>query len=241
MRTSEVRATEQVHRVLLVEDDRDVARTVSHGLETLGFEVTFAANIAVAAPLVATEKLDAVILDRMLPDGDGLDFVARLRAGESDVPILMLTARDTIPDRLAGFDRGADDYLGKPFDINELAARLRAMIRRAHRLDRHLLQYGDLELDLVTRKARRPGLEATLSDGEAELLAFLMRHPGDVLSRETLLDELWGDEMDESSNIVNVYINLLRNKIESKGHTRLIRTIRGVGYTLTEKDTDEIG
>ncbi len=226
--------------MLLVEDDRDVARTVSHGLEALGFEVALAASIAAATPLVAQEKLHAVILDRVLPDGDGLDFAASLRANGTEIPILMLTARDTIPDRLAGFDRGADDYLGKPFDINELAARLRAMIRRAHRRDRHLLRYSDLELDLVTRKTSRPGLEATLSDRETELLAFLMRHPGEVLAREALLDELWGDEMDESSNIVNVYINLLRNKIESKGHTPLIRTVRGVGYMLSEKDADEI-
>jgi len=236
-----MRTVGDTNRVLLVEDDRDVARTVGMGLEPLGFEVTLAPSVAAATQLIAREEFQAVVLDRALPDGDGLEFAARLRGAGNEVPILMLTARDTVPDRLAGFERGADDYLGKPFDIHELAARLRVMIRRTHSRDRHLLRYADLELDLVTRKARRSGLEVMLSDRETELLAFLMRHPEEVLARGALLDELWGDEADESSNLVNVYVNLLRNKIESPAHRLLIRTVRGIGYTLSEQDAGEIG
>lgn len=236
-----MRTTVEHNQVLVVEDDRDVARTVHDGLDDLGFDVVVVGSIAAATRLVAKTQFSAVVLDRALPDGDGLGFVTILRVAGNEVPILMLTARDTVPDRLAGFDGGADDYLGKPFDINELAARLRAMIRRAHGRDRHLLRYADLELDLLTRKARRPGLEVTLSDREAELLAYMMRHSKEALARQTLLDELWGDEADESSNLVNVYINLLRNKIESPAHTPLIRTARGIGYMLSEKDSDEVG
>jgi DNA-binding response OmpR family regulator len=234
-----MRTAEQQGSVLVVEDDNDVARAVRDGLEPLGFQVALAPSIATARRLVATGQFHVVVLDRALPDGEGLDFAASLRAAGNDVPILMLTARDTVPDRLAGFESGADDYLGKPFDTNELAARLRVILRRTRRGNRHVLRYDDLELDLLTRKARRPGLQVTLSERESELLAFLMRHPGEVLARDVLLDELWGDEMDESSNLVNVYINLLRNKIESPAHSPLIRTVRGVGYVISEKDADE--
>lgn len=229
----------QVTQVLLIEDDKDVAHAVRNGLEPLGFRVTHAPSLAAGGRHLAQGEFHAVVLDLTLPDGDGLDFAASLRADGNELPILMLTARDTIPDRLIGFDRGADDYLGKPFDINELAARLRVILRRVHRGDRHRLRYADLELDLLTRKARRPGVEVTLSDREAELLAFMMRHPDEVLARDYILDELWGDEIEEGSNVLNVYINLLRNKIDVPARRSLIRTVRSIGYMLSEKDPDQ--
>jgi DNA-binding response OmpR family regulator len=153
----------------------------------------------------------------------------------------MLTARDGVSDRLAGFGFGADDYMGKPFDVNELAARLRAIVRRSARGARHLLRYADLDLNLMTRTARRPTIEVTLSDRETELLACLLRHPEAVLSRDYLLHEVWGDEVDGSSNLVNVYVNFLRNKIESPDHQLLIHTVRGVGYMLSTQEPRETG
>lgn len=227
-----------VTQVLLIEDDEDLAHAVQSALEPLGFRVTHTLSLGAGRRALAQAQCHAIVLDLTLPDGDGLDFVASLRASGSELPVIMLTARDTVPDRLIGFDRGADDYLGKPFDVDELAARLRVVLRRARGSERHLLRYADLELDLLTRKVRRPGVEVTLSDREAELLAFMMRHTQEVLARQTLLDELWGDEADESSNLVNVYINLLRNKIESPAHRPLIRTVRGIGYVLSEEDPD---
>ncbi len=225
--------------VLLIEDDLDVARTVQEGLESCGFIVTHAADLVSCERHLERRRFAALILDLTLPDGDGLALAAGLRARGDETPILILTARDSVPDRLVGFDHGADDYLGKPFDVNELAARLRVLVRRTGESTRHLLRYADLELNLLTRVARRPDLEATLSDRETELLSYMMRRPNEVLERERLLDELWGDEVDESSNLVNVYINLLRNKVESPSHVRLIHTVRGVGYKLSTSDPHE--
>jgi DNA-binding response OmpR family regulator len=232
-------SAKQLIEVLLIEDDLDVARTVQEGLEPCGFTVTHAPDLVSSERHLERRRFAALILDLTLPDGDGLALAAGLRARGDETPILILTARDSVPDRLVGFDHGADDYLGKPFDVNELAARLRVIVRRTGRSTRHLLRYADLELNLLTRIARRPDLEATLSDREAELLSYMMRRPDEVLERERLLDELWGDEVDETSNLVNVYINLLRNKVESPSHIRLIHTVRGVGYKLSRSDPHE--
>ena len=228
-------------RILLIEDDWDVAQTVQDGLRSTGFSLTHGIDIASARKsLAAAGGFDAVVLDLTLPDGDGLAFAAELRAGGCDIPILMLTARDSVADRLAGFEHGADDYLGKPFDVNELTARLRAMIKRAKQGERHILRYADLELNLLTRRVRRPELEAIVSDREAELLALMIRHAEEVLTREEILDELWGEGVDETSNLVNVYVNLLRNKIETPRHASLIHTVRGVGYLFSTRDPIEL-
>lgn len=226
-------------QVLLIEDDPIVTRAVQDGLGPGGFRVALAQNLADAERTLRRDDFKAIILDLTLPDGDGLSLAAALRASGDQTPILMLTARDSVPDRLVGFDHGADDYLGKPFNVNELAARLRVLVRRTGQISRHLLKYADLELDLVTRTARRPGLEASLSDRELELLSFFMRRPDEVMSREYLLNELWGDEVDVASNLINVYVNLLRNKIESRQHPKLVHTIRGAGYMLSDKQPHE--
>lgn len=225
--------------VLLVEDDAEVAGAVVNGLSARGFRVAHAPSIAAGARHVVEGAWHVLVLDLTLPDGDGLDFAAKLRASGNSVPILMLTARDSVPDRLAGFERGADDYLGKPFDLDELAARILVIARRARGSDRHLLRYADVELDLLTRKVKRPNLEETLSDREAELLAFLMRHPEESLHRDRILEQVWGDEIDDESNILNVYVNLLRNKMETPKHVQVIRTVRGVGYMLSTKKPSE--
>jgi len=231
-------ATEAID-VLLIEDDADVGRTIRDGLAPCGFRVAQVRDLGSGRAMLERRQFPAIILDLSLPDGDGLNLAAHLRAGGDDTPILVLTARDSVPDRLRGFERGADDYLGKPFDVNELAARLRAMLRRADPRMRYRLTYADLELNLLTRTARRPNVEAALSDRETELLSFMLRHPEEVLARERLLDELWGDEVDESSNLVNVYINLLRNKIEGPSLVSLIHTVRGVGYMLSSREPHE--
>jgi DNA-binding response OmpR family regulator len=222
--------------VLLIEDDVEVARTVQEGLGSYGISVNHAASLAEAEARLAADRFHALVLDLTLPDGDGLDLAGSLRASGNNVPILMLTAKDGVPDRLAGFERGADDYLCKPFDLGELAARLSAVLKRARAGQHHVLEYADLRLDLLTRVVRRPGIETTLSDREAELLAFMMRHPEERLPRERILEQVWGDDIETDSNILNVYINLLRNKIESPSLTPLIRTVRGVGYMFTASE-----
>ena len=179
--------------VLIVEDDQALSELLHWHFNSEGYEVRTTPDGEESLLLVREHLPDLIVLDWMIESLSGMEVCRQLRRSKETarVPILMLTARDTIPDRLAGFERGVDDYLGKPFDTNELAARLRAIIRRAEGRNRHVLRCGDLELDLVTRKAQRPGLAAVLSDREAELLAFLMRHPDQVQSREVLLDERW--------------------------------------------------
>ena len=227
-------------RVLLIEDDSAVAQIVQDGLATRGFVVQHAPSVSVGGHLLATGRYDIIILDLTLPDGSGLDMASGLRAAGDQVPILMLTARDSVPDRVAGFRHGADDYLCKPFDVEELAARLQAVLRRARAGERHLLRYADVELNLLTRTVCRKDIQAALSDREAELLGYLMRHPDEVLKRDRILDEVWGDEAEDDSNVLNVYINYLRNKIDSFGECRIIHTVRGIGYMLSSREPEEL-
>ncbi len=226
-------------RVLLIEDDVALADTVLGCLRARGYSAEFAADIATGLRLLSEPRFDVVILDLTLPDGDGLHLAAHLRASGSEIPILMLTARASVPDRVAGFRHGADDYLCKPFDVEELAVRLEAIVRRVRAGSRHLVRYADLQLNLVTRAVQRQSIRATLSDREAGLLAYLMTHPEEVLQRDRVLEAVWGDEAEDDSNVLNVYINYLRNKIESPDQPRLIHTIRGVGYMLSRKDPDD--
>ena len=227
-------------KVLLVEDDAGVAEIVRDGLCTRGFSVQHAPDLTIGVGLLSASTFDVVILDLTLPDGDGLNLASSLRSIGNEIPILILTARDTVPDRLVGFRHGADDYLCKPFDVEELAARLHAVLRRARAGERHVVRYADVQLDLLARTVRRNDVQATLSDREAELLAYLMRHSEEVLQRDRILEDVWGDEAEDDSNVLNVYINYLRNKIETPGSPRLIHTLRGVGYMLSDKDPHEL-
>jgi two-component system response regulator MprA len=225
--------------VLMVEDDPRVRDAVRAALETEGFQFQHAGSLVEARRLMAFHRYHAMILDLVLPDGTGLDLARELREQGSDIPILMLTARHGLDDRLAGFGLGADDYVCKPFEVPELLARLNAVLRRSQARERAQLRYADVELDLPTLTARRGDIQVTLSAREFELLAFLMRHPEEALSRERLLHEVWGETAEEDSNVVNVYINYLRNKLEQGREGRLIHTVRGVGYMLSESDPDD--
>ncbi len=220
-------------RVLVVEDDRDIARLVELALEHRGFEVRCAYDGP--SGLAAATALDpaVVILDIMLPKMDGVGVLKRLRRSGNKVPIIMMTARDTTADKIHSLDHGADDYLTKPFDIEELLARLRALLRRAE--GDEVLRVADLTINLATREVRRGGREIDLTAKEFELLEFMARNHRRVLSRDLLLSQVWDNGFGAvTSNVVEVYMGYLRRKVDAPGETRLIKTVRGVGYALRE-------
>ena len=218
-------------RILVVEDEPDVARFVQRGLIYAGYTVDVAHEGQEGLNLARDNVPDLVVLDVMLPDMDGLEVCRRLRRGDPDLPILMLTAKDAVPDRVAGLDAGADDYLVKPFAFDELLARIRALLRRAQPQARATLRFADLVLDTATREVRRGGRPIQLTPKEYELLELFMRHPRQVLSRGTIFDRIWGYDFGGESNIIEVYVRYLRKKL---GPPNLIQTVRGVGYALRE-------
>lgn len=220
-------------RVLVVEDDRDIARLVELALEHRGFEVRCAYDGP--SGLAAATALDpaVVILDIMLPKMDGVGVLKRLRRSGNKVPIIMMTARDTTADKIHSLDHGADDYLTKPFDMEELLARLRALLRRAE--GDEVLRVADLTINHATREVRRGGREIDLTAKEFELLEFMARNHRRVLSRDLLLSQVWDNGFGAvTSNVVDVYMGYLRRKVDAPGETRLIKTVRGVGYALRE-------
>jgi two-component system response regulator MprA len=222
-------------RILVVEDDQGIADTLRRGLIFEGYRVTVAhsGKQALASARDPRTWPDLVVLDWMLPDLDGLEVCKRLRAA-GDVPILMLTAKDSISDRVEGLDAGADDYLVKPFAFEELLARIRALLRRAGPPKARVLRFADLELDIGTRQARRSGKTIELTAKEYELLELFMRNPRNVLTRDMIYDRVWGYDFGGESNIIEVYVRYLRRKTEFDGLPRLIQTVRGVGYVLRE-------
>ena len=221
-------------RVLVVDDDPAVSGALNRALRLEGYEVGLAVDGPEALEEIAIRPPDALILDIGLPVIDGLDVCRRLRAANNDTPVLMLTARDAIHDRVQGLDAGADDYLVKPFALAELLARLRALLRRRPDDAGEELLFGDLSLDPVTREARRGERRFTLTRIEYDLLELLLRHPRQVLTRELILDRVWGYTFDSGTNSLAVYIGYLRRKTEVGGEPRLIHTARGVGYVLRE-------
>jgi two-component system response regulator MprA len=221
-------------RVLVVDDDPAVSGALNRALRLDGYEVSLAADGPDALEEIAIRPPDAVILDIGLPTIDGLDVCRRLRAADNDTPVLMLTARDAINDRVQGLDAGADDYLVKPFALAELLARLRALLRRRPEDLGEVLRFADLSLDPITREARRGDRLFTLTRIEFDLLELLLRHPRQVLTRELILDRVWGYTFDSGTNSLAVYVGYLRRKTESGGEPRLIHTARGVGYVLRE-------
>jgi len=229
------------YRVLLVEDDDDVAGVVLSGLSPARFHVDRAAGVDDARRHLEQAPYDVIVLDLVLPDGSGLKVAEAIRATGSEVPIVMLTSRNSVDQRVEGLTRGADDYVCKPFAIEELDARLQAVLRRAHGRDSHVLRWGPIQLDLIKRIARRGGIVTELSSREADLLAYLMRHPDEKLSRERILEDVWGDDADYGGNVLNVYVNYLRNKLERGVYPRIIHTIRGTGYMFSESDPAEGG
>ena len=222
---------EKTARVLVVDDEARILSMMRRVLEADGYDVVLAGDGHAALDILRREQIDLVILDVMMPDLDGFDVCRTVRQ-ESLVPILMLTARDGGADKVAGLDSGADDYVVKPFENNELMARVRALLRRAAPRQVEVLRYQDVELVPSEREARRVGEPLELTAREYELLELFMRHPRQVLSREQILQEVWGFDFLGDSNLVDVRIKYLRDKLESGGRSRLIQTVRGAGYAL---------
>jgi two-component system response regulator MprA len=219
--------------VLVVEDDHGIADTLRRGLIFEGYRVTVTHDGQEALNSARDQMPDLVILDWMLPGLDGLEVCKRLRAA-SDVPILMLTVKESIADRVEGLDAGADDYMVKPFAFDELLARIRALLRRAGPSQAEVLRFADLELDTGTRQARRGDRFIELTAKEYELLELFMRNPRNVLTRDLIFDRIWGYDFGGESNIIEVYVRYLRRKLEDGGWPRLIHTVRGVGYVLRD-------
>ena len=218
-------------RILMIDDDNRLAGMVSDYLGGAGFRLTIAPTAREGEALLKREAFDAVILDLMLPDADGLDLCRRLRAS-TDVPILMLTARDEDVDKIIGLEVGADDYLTKPFSFAELLARLRALVRRGQSENPDVLSVGDLRLELLSRRVWRGTSEVALSQRELALLEAFMRAPGRVLSRVELLAQAWHYDFAHRSNVIEVYIRYLRQKIDRPFDVRSLETVRGAGYRL---------
>ena len=219
-------------RLLVVDDDPKLAGAVARGLRNEGHAVDVAADGDAALVRAAVWAYDAIILDVMLPGRDGIEVLRALRERGDWAPVLMLTARGGVPDRIRGLDTGADDYLVKPFSFAELSARLRALTRRGPVDRAPVLAVGDLSLDPATRQVRRGGTEIGLSAREFALLETLMRHPGQVLDRLQLLDHVWDGEYENRSNVIDVYIRYLREKVDRPFGVESIETVRGAGYRL---------
>jgi two-component system, OmpR family, copper resistance phosphate regulon response regulator CusR len=221
-------------RILVVEDDARVAALLRRGLTDEGYQVDVARTCASAESMVCTAPPDLVLLDLGLPDGDGLDLLARLRKRQAGLPVMALTARDQIEQRVAGLEAGADDYLVKPFAFPELLARVRALQRRSDTADRTDLQVADLTIDLASRRVRRGAQEIELTPREFDLLVYLARRPGATVSREMLERDVWRvtSRMTSLDNVIDVHMAHLREKVDKPFAMRLIRTVRGVGFVL---------
>jgi two-component system response regulator MprA len=223
--------------VLVVDDDRAVRESLRRSLEFNGYDVALACDGAEALAGIAGFGPDVVVMDVMMPRLDGLEATRALRAAGNDVPILVLTARDAVGDRVEGLDAGADDYLTKPFALQELLARLRALLRRVvpHEAEAdETLTFSDLSLDVATREVRRGGRGIELTRTEFTLLEMFLRRPRRVLERSFILEEVWGYDFPTTANSLEVYVGYLRRKTEAEGEPRLIHTVRGVGYVLKE-------
>ncbi|HSV38374.1 MAG TPA: response regulator transcription factor [Nocardioidaceae bacterium] len=227
-------------RVLVVDDDRAVRESLRRSLEFNGYTVSLAGDGAEALASIASAAPDALVIDVMMPRLDGIEATRALRAAGNDLPILVLTARDSVGDRVEGLDAGADDYLTKPFALEELLARLRALLRRVHHdeddldLNAELLSYSDLSLNPITREVRRGDRLIDLTRTEFTLLEMFLRRPRRVLDRSFILEDVWGYDFPTTANSLEVYVGYLRRKTEAEDEPRLIHTVRGVGYVLKE-------
>src|ERR687896_1036046 len=217
-------------RILLVEDDRSIVGSFEPGREHLGFQVRCAYDGVTGLEEAGSFGPALIVLDIMLPGLDGVGVLKGLREGGNRTPVIMLTARDTTLDKVHSLDRGADDYLTKPFDIEELLARIRALLRRAE--GDEILRVADLEINTSTREVRRGGRGIELTTPEYELLEYMAQNPRRVLSRDLLLSRVWDGEFDLTTNVVDVYVGYLRRKVDAPGEEKLIRTVRGAGYAL---------
>ena len=224
-------------RILVVDDDRAVRESLRRSLTFNGYSVELAQDGLEALSLITSDRPDALVLDVMMPRLDGLEVCRQLRSSGDDLPILVLTARDSVSERVAGLDAGADDYLPKPFALEELLARVRALLRRTtfdDKADSVALTFADLSLDPVTREVIRGQRHMSLTRTEFSLLEMLIANPRRVLTRSRILEEVWGFDFPTSGNALEVYVGYLRRKTEAEGEPRLIHTVRGVGYVLRE-------
>ena len=221
-------------RLLIVEDKKDLNRILVKKLTSAGYSVDSCLDGREAWDLLEYTSYDGVVLDIMLPGLDGLTILRKMRAGAIATPVLLLTARDTVPDRVKGLDAGANDYLVKPFSLDELLARVRVLTRSAHGSAQNILTADDLTLDIGSREVVRAGKRIDLSAKEYQLLEYLMYNKGIVLSREKIENHIWNFDYEGGTNVVDVYISYLRRKIDGPGMKKLIRTVRGVGYVLRE-------
>jgi two-component system response regulator MprA len=222
-------------KILVVDDERAVRESLRRALELEGYEIELAADGSEALyRLEGSEEPDAMILDVLMPGVDGLEVCRRLRGSGSKLPVLMLTARTEVEDRVAGLDAGADDYVTKPFALEELLARVRALLRRTSDEEGDVVRFGSLELDPTTREVTRGGRPIELTRTEFSLLELFMRNPRQVLTRTIIFERVWGYDFGYASNSLDVYIGYLRRKTEADGEPRMIHTVRGVGYALRE-------
>jgi heavy metal response regulator len=222
-------------RILVVEDEKKVARFIQQGLEEEHYSVDVAYDGEKGVVMAETQTYDLLILDVMLPSMNGFEITRRLRSSRLTTPILMLTAKTATDDKVAGLDSGADDYLTKPFAFAELLARVRSLLRRGSLDKTTLLTCADLELDTISHKARRAGKQIDLTAKEYALLEYFLRNKDRVLSRTIISEHIWDYNFDTGTNLIDVYVNHLRNKIDSGFDRRLIHTVRGVGYVLREQ------
>ena len=223
-------------KILVVEDNPKMARSIEMTLVESGFEVETAGTCADAQARAATTPFDLFILDLMLPDGDGVELCKGLRAGGVTSPIMMLTALSGTSRKVAGLDSGADDYLTKPFEVEELVARVRALLRRGAAAEVTRLKYGDVEMDLSKRTVHREGTKVAITTKEFALLEFLVRHPGEVFTRSAITERVWDMSYEPSSNVVDVYISNLRRKLDKPFEQKLIHTVVGTGYRFGVDD-----
>jgi DNA-binding response OmpR family regulator len=223
-------------RILVVEDEKKLAGFIKRALVEDSHAVDVALDGEEGSTLSETQAYDLMILDLLLPKKDGLTLLREMREAKRSTPVLILSARGQVKDRVKGLDLGADDYLAKPFSLDELRARVRALLRRGSETGASTLKLADLTMDLLRREVRRGGEEVRLTPREYALLEYLMRHPNRVLTRTSIAEHVWDYSFDWQSNVVDVFVNYLRRKIEGDGRPKLIHTIRGVGYMIREPD-----
>lgn len=226
-------------RILLVEDNQKMARFIRQGLVEHGYAVDVAAVGTDGEEMACTEPYDLIVLDVMLPEQDGVSACRNIRRRGVKTPVLMLTALSTTGDKVQGLDAGADDYLTKPFEFDELIARVRAMLRRGQAQESSALKFDDLELDLIKRSVTRAGQKIKLTSKEFALLEYFMRHPERVLTRTTIGEHVWDMNFDSDSNVIDVYVSMLRRKIDKGFSRKLIQTVVGTGYRLSLEESEE--
>ncbi|MBA2519858.1 MAG: response regulator transcription factor [Chloroflexia bacterium] len=222
-------------RILVVDDDAEIRASLRRGLSIAGFTVLLAEDGAAALRQVRDDPPDLVVLDIMMPGLDGLDVVRRLRAGDEALPVVLLTAKDAVPDRVAGLEAGADDYLVKPFALSELVARIRVRLRRQEATGNAELRFADVRLNTGAHEATRGDRLIALTNTEYELLRLFLLNPKQVLTRDRIYERVWGYEFVGESKVIEVYVRYLREKLEAGGEPRLIHTLRGAGYVLKEQ------